>query len=200
MTNKVLIKKSSVTSKIPTTADLDYGELAINYTDEKLYFKNTSNEIKSFNVTLSSVTFNNSGTGAASSSTFNGSSAVTISHNTIGAAALTGATFTGDVNAPNFNTSSDKNLKENITGIQSALDIINHLHGVSYNWKDSGHKSYGFIAQEVDKILPELVQTNPDTKTLTLNYQGIIPFLVEAIKEQFERIKLLEEQLINNKK
>jgi hypothetical protein len=48
MSNKVLLKKSSVASKVPLVTDLDYGELALNYTDEKLYFKNASNAIKSF--------------------------------------------------------------------------------------------------------------------------------------------------------
>ena len=48
MANKVLLKKSSVAAKVPLTTDLDYGELAINYVDEKLYFKNSSNQIKSF--------------------------------------------------------------------------------------------------------------------------------------------------------
>ena len=48
MANKLLLKKSSVAAKIPLTTDLDYGELAINYADEKLYFKNSSNQIKSF--------------------------------------------------------------------------------------------------------------------------------------------------------
>lgn len=48
MPNKVLLKKSSVAAKVPLTTDLDYGELALNYTDEKLYFKNASNAIKSF--------------------------------------------------------------------------------------------------------------------------------------------------------
>lgn len=48
MANKVLLKRSSVANKIPATGDLEYGELAINYTDEKLYFKNASNAIKSF--------------------------------------------------------------------------------------------------------------------------------------------------------
>jgi len=50
MPNKLLLKKSSVTSKVPLTTDLDYGELAINYADEKLYFKNSLNQIKSFSV------------------------------------------------------------------------------------------------------------------------------------------------------
>ena len=74
MANTVLLKKSSVASKVPLTTDLAYGELALNYTDEKLYFKNASNAIKSFNVTPSSLTI---GTGLSGSS-YNGSSAVTI--------------------------------------------------------------------------------------------------------------------------
>lgn len=48
MPNKVLLKKSSVASKVPTTSDLDYGEVAINYQDGKLYFKDASNNVKSF--------------------------------------------------------------------------------------------------------------------------------------------------------
>lgn len=47
MANKVLLKKSSVIGKIPLATDLDYGEIALNYADEKLYFKNTSDQIKS---------------------------------------------------------------------------------------------------------------------------------------------------------
>ena len=56
MTNKVLLKKSSVGAKVPLTTDLDYGELALNYTDGKLYFKNASNVIKSFTIDDSVVT------------------------------------------------------------------------------------------------------------------------------------------------
>jgi hypothetical protein len=50
MANKLLLKKSSVAARVPLTTDLDYGELAINYADEKLYFKNSSNQVKSFSV------------------------------------------------------------------------------------------------------------------------------------------------------
>jgi hypothetical protein len=49
MSNRLLIKKSSVATKVPVAGDLEYGELAINYTDEKIYFKNASNVIRSFN-------------------------------------------------------------------------------------------------------------------------------------------------------
>lgn len=50
MVSKVLLKKSSVAEKAPLATDLDYGELAINYADEKLYFKNAANQIKAFSV------------------------------------------------------------------------------------------------------------------------------------------------------
>ena len=48
MSNKVLLKKSSVLGKVPATSDLDYGELALNYADGLLYFKNASNTVQSF--------------------------------------------------------------------------------------------------------------------------------------------------------
>lgn len=48
MANKVLIKKSSVPAKVPLPSDLDYGELAINYADGKLYFKDSSNQVQAF--------------------------------------------------------------------------------------------------------------------------------------------------------
>lgn len=51
MANKVLLKKSSVSAKVPLTTDLDYGELALNYADGKLYFKNSGNSIQSFGST-----------------------------------------------------------------------------------------------------------------------------------------------------
>lgn len=51
MANKVLLKKSSVAARVPTTSDLDYGELALNYADGKLYYKNSSNVVQSFGST-----------------------------------------------------------------------------------------------------------------------------------------------------
>jgi len=46
MANKIILKKSSVGGKVPLVGDLVYGELALNYEDEKLYFKNSSNSVK----------------------------------------------------------------------------------------------------------------------------------------------------------
>lgn len=60
MANKVLLKKSSVSSKVPQTTDLDFGEVALNYADGKLYFKNSSNQIKHFDAIPSILGLGNS--------------------------------------------------------------------------------------------------------------------------------------------
>jgi hypothetical protein len=93
---------------------------------------------------------------------------------------------TGTLNATVFNSLSDKRLKENIETIPSALDVVKSLNGVSFNWKDNGLKSYGVIAQEVEKILPALVS---DADPKSVNYSGIIAFLINAIKELHEEVQ-----------
>ena len=56
-------------------------------------------------------------------------------------------------------------------------------------WSETGKKSYGVIAQEVEKVLPEIVEGQ---ETKTVNYSGIIPFLINSIRELDERVKKLE--------
>ena len=85
MANKVLLKKSSVSSKVPLTTDLDYGELALNYADGKLYFKNSSNVIKSFTLDDNVVTL--AGTQTLTNKTL---SSPTITGNINGDVASTG--------------------------------------------------------------------------------------------------------------
>jgi hypothetical protein len=98
MANKLLLKKSSVVNRVPTAGDLEYGELALNYADEKLYFKNSSNLVKSLNVTQSELTI---GTGLSGTS-YNGTSAVTIAIDSTvatlsGSQTLTNKTLTSPV-------------------------------------------------------------------------------------------------------
>ena len=107
MANKVLLKKSSVSAKVPLTTDLDYGELALNYTDEKLYFKNASNVIKSFNVTPAPLTIST----GLSGTTYNGSSAVTIAIDS------TVATLTGTQTLTNKTIAAASNT---ITGLTNS--------------------------------------------------------------------------------
>ena len=92
MPNKVLLKKSSVVAKVPLVGDLDYGELALNYADEKLYFKNSTNQIKSFTPGSGTVT-SVGGTGTVSGLTLSGT--VTTSGNLTlgGTLAVTASNF-----------------------------------------------------------------------------------------------------------
>jgi hypothetical protein len=94
-------------------------------------------------------------------------------------------TSTGDINSL-----SDIRHKENIKPIENATETVKSLDGVEFDWKNGNGHSYGFIAQEVEKILPDLVTETNDSKHV--NYLGVISILVEAIKEQDARIKALE--------
>lgn len=89
---------------------------------------------------------------------------------------------TGQLAATSFNSLSDVNYKTNIFTINSALEIVEQLNGVSFNWIDTGLKSNGIIAQELETIIPEAVSTDSTGKK-TVEYAQIIPFLIQAIKE-----------------
>lgn len=97
--------------------------------------------------------------------------------------------------------SSDKRLKTNITPIYGALDKIKLVDGKTYNWRVeefptrgfTKEKQYGFIAQELEVIFPELVKTNPDGYK-SVDYLELIPILTEALKEQSVKVQTLEEQ------
>ena len=95
----------------------------------------------------------------------------------------------GTVKAVDFNSTSDVNLKENITTVDNALDLTNQLRGVRFEWKKDGKPSYGVIAQELETVLPELV-TQSDPKTV--NYNGIIGVLIEAVKELSAEVEQLK--------
>jgi hypothetical protein len=95
----------------------------------------------------------------------------------------------GIVTATDFNSLSDINYKDNVETVNSALLKVEQLRGVKFDWKDSGRPSYGVIAQELETVLPELVHGD-DPKTV--NYNGIIGVLIEAIKELKQEIEDLK--------
>lgn len=92
------------------------------------------------------------------------------------------------------NTSSDERFKQNIRPVESAREIVNRLNPVSFNWndfinehfdnKDTGKLNYGFIAQEVEKVLPDTIGTIYTDEYKSIDYIQIIPLLAAAIKEQ----------------
>jgi hypothetical protein len=95
-----------------------------------------------------------------------------------------------DANGNLTTNTSDERLKENITPITGALNIIKSLSGVNYQWKDRNaggdNIKLGFIAQEVEKVEPKLVFTNKVDGYKGLHIDGVIPLLVEAVKELSE--------------
>ena len=106
-------------------------------------------------------------------------------------------TVKGDIIA--YGAPSDERYKENIKPIESALDKVEKLQGVTFDWKESDSildikEDIGFIAQDVQKVVPELVRENEDGK-LSLRYQGITPILLEAIKELKAEIEELKKQI-----
>jgi hypothetical protein len=116
----------------------------------------------------------------------------------IGTAASTTAgeiRATGDITA--F-FSSDIRLKENITPIANALEKVNQISGNTYDWKEGYNSVHshtgndvGVIAQEIEQILPQIV-TNRDNGYKAVQYEKIIPLLIEAIKELSAKVKELE--------
>ena len=94
-----------------------------------------------------------------------------------------------------FNNNSDERLKENIKPIENALSDICQLEGVTFDWKESGTQGQGFIAQQVEPIIPDVVNTDEDTGMKSINYVGLIGHLVEAIKTQQTQIDDLKAEI-----
>ena len=93
----------------------------------------------------------------------------------------------GDIIAQSTTTSSDIKLKENIKVVPDALDKVESLRGVTFDWKRDGTPSAGVIAQEVQGVLPEAVKEVTPVKGgdshLSVNYHALTSILIEAIKE-----------------
>jgi hypothetical protein len=101
---------------------------------------------------------------------------------------------TADITAVNFNTTSDANLKTNISTFANPLDTINSLRGVAFDWINSGKSEIGVIAQEVEKVLPDLVSTNKEG-IKSVKYGNLIAVLIEAVKDQQSQINELKSKL-----
>ncbi len=99
------------------------------------------------------------------------------------------------------NQASDRRLKENVNTIENALDTVQSLRGVTYNWIDrqagGDGLRYGFIAQEVQEVVPDLVTQNGEY--LGVQYKDVPALLVEAIKQLTAKVNELE-NIINELK
>ena len=113
---------------------------------------------------------------------FASSSSGTLTTAKVSSSKLTYNPSTGRLTSTSVNSSSDENLKKDITSVGSALDKVKKLRGVDYTWKDTNEKGKGVIAQELQEVFPELVSEEPNGY-LSVNYNGLIAVLIEAIKE-----------------
>lgn len=116
-----------------------------------------------------------------------GISVPTVKLHVVGDVLITGVTTSTD-----FNSASDINLKTNIKTIENPIEKIIQINGVTFNWKKDARPSVGVIAQEIEKVFPELVQ-GEDPKTV--NYNGLVGLLIECIKEQQVEIDYLKGKL-----
>lgn len=91
---------------------------------------------------------------------------------------------------------SDARLKKNIVSLQNTLNAIQQLHGYTYHWKDNSNpdEQIGLLAQELQKVYPQLVKEN-DKGILSVNYSGMVPVLLEAIKEQQGQIEKQQQRI-----
>lgn len=89
---------------------------------------------------------------------------------------------------------SDVRLKENIVALKNPVDTVSAIRGVYYNYSGETSRTVGVIAQDVEKVLPEIVVKNSDGFR-TVDYELIVPVLIEAIKAQQVQIKELQKRL-----
>ena len=112
---------------------------------------------------------------------------------------------TGEVDAQNFNTTSDISLKTNLELIENSLDKVEKLNGYTFDWVEnynaSGVKQIGMIAQEVYEVQPELVTKkeiligNTYEEVMLLDYSKVTSLLIGAVKELSEKVKQLENKI-----
>ena len=148
--------------------------------------------------------YNSSGSSATTATSFSASNTAFVIGNGINGSNKSDAfkvMFNGDATVSNNLTvvgdvevQSDARLKSNIVSLGSTLHKLLQIDGKSYEMK--GKQKIGVLAQEIKEVFPELVSED-DKEMLAVNYQGLVPILINALKEQDKIIKSQEERLTN---
>jgi len=156
----------------------------LSWTDTNFEIADQQADSSTYNVTITTASSGNV-TGLNTSSgklTFQPSTG-TLTTSTVNAGS---STITGTLNAGTINETSSAILKENITTINDALSKVLMFEGVNYTRKATGGYEAGLIAEEVEKIAPELVSR--EGEYAAINYTRITAYLVEAVKELSKQI------------
>ncbi len=108
-----------------------------------------------------------------------------------------GDTSQPSVYAQGFPTYSSKRWKHDIQDMDGAINVIKKLRGVTYTWnKDhGGFNDFGFVAEEVHEVLPQIAKKNAEGEIDGVEYGKVTPYLVEAFKEQQEVIESLQKEV-----
>jgi hypothetical protein len=105
----------------------------------------------------------------------------------------------GNVFAESYGSTSDARLKKEVQDLSYGLEGVLKLRPVSFKWKmnEEDKRHLGLIAQEVEKVVPEVVARSRDpkgTEVMTVNYTELVPVLIQAVHEQEARIVALERE------
>ncbi|MGB0294688.1 MAG: tail fiber domain-containing protein [Flavobacteriaceae bacterium] len=148
--------------------------------------------------------FNSSGSTATSASSFSLSAPAFVIGNGTGSGSRSDAfkvMFNGDATVSNDLTvngnvtvSSDARLKANIVSLGATLSKLLNIDGKTYTVKKNGAQKIGVLAQDIQEVFPELVSEDNEGM-LSVNYQGLIPVLINALKEQEQKFQAQEERL-----
>ena len=102
----------------------------------------------------------------------------------------------GSMKAYSYETYSSLRFKENVHTIQNPVNKAMQLRGVTFDWKDTGRKDIGFIAEEVGKVIPEAVTYDASGENIeSMSYQKLISVLFECVKEQQTEITKIKEEM-----
>ena len=173
--------KNSTAMGMNTTAS-DYGSFVIGQYNDALSSITSGGSATDYNADNTAFVIGNGTSNAKSDAfkvKFNGNT--TVSNN---------LTVSGDVVI-----SSDARLKANIVSLGSTLSKLLLIDGKTYTMKKNNKQKIGVLAQDIQKVFPELVSKD-ENEMLAVNYQGLVPVLINALKEQHTKIARLE-HLIN---
>jgi hypothetical protein len=150
------------------------------YAGGSTYFESSAGDewgyINATNLVL--VGYLNSGAGVTANGPVNGVTTLTTS----GAASIgTSLAVAGAITCSVLTQTSDVSLKENVVEIPYGLETVKALRPVAFDWIEDKTKAVGFIAQEVQPLVPEVTQI--DEGLMGINYSGIVPILVKALQE-----------------
>jgi uncharacterized coiled-coil protein SlyX len=171
-----------------------------NITDTGTLITLGSNVVVSGTIVATGTTLVSGSSQITLSSTIGGGTSADVQFNSLGIGMAASATA-GRIDATNdivAYSSSDRRFKENITPIENALDKINQIGGYEFDWKEKNKVEHGYeghdlgvIAQEIEAIAPELVQTR-ENGYKAVKYDKLVSVLIQAIKELSAKVSELE--------